>query len=65
MIRKLSEEYYSALPHRDTPPIDSLELFEKEKELLQLLCDLLDVGETVGRTLYASETTLRLRALRC
>ena len=61
----ISNEFYSAMPQKSSGLIDNLESFNEHYQMIQLLKDLLNVGEITGPSLYHSHTDIKYRSLRC
>jgi poly [ADP-ribose] polymerase 2/3/4 len=64
-IERLSKEFYSSIPQEKKETIKNEKDLEEKYEKLQLIKDILEVGEITEGSLYSSPIHLRYKSLRC
>ena len=64
-LQELSKEYYSSIPQEQKTDILDFKVYETQEELLQLLKDILNVGEVTGSSLYSNSMDVKYKSLGC
>ena len=64
-LETLSKEFYNSIPQENQEIIKNNQKLEEKYELVQLLKDILNVGEITEGSLYSSPVDLRYKSLRC